>query len=453
MTKYEKQLLEKIAASEKIVKDNMERPDEELGMEELRAATKAGADLIDFNKELTEYRAELKTAIAAKSALDADVEKRSKVAVKEERSAPVDADEQKEFRSAIGNATTNATQPTLEDFDDFLSSAMTGGTPDPLNFDHTALAHMRSERGRDFEHFASKAPLGSLDVDKRAMTYGVDVQGGHVIEETVPTRIYRYLETYGGVRRAGAQVIPLTGNAKVPFQAAAITTTNNVVAENTQVPDETIQLGSMELVPVAYPIHIDITDPLLASLHGPALREFVMEYMTAAVAKRTEKHFIDGNGTGQPTGILHAPASSVRTEGSTAINGDDLAKLIYNSGALVEDPRSVLMFNSIHMPALLKVATGYNSNLMTPSAGDYTGQVIWGQPVIFNDLMPATLTANAYTVIYGVFNAGYVIGELRGMRFEVERDARYQRSVLVASVMLDAGVRDVNAFRVLQQKA
>ena len=304
------------------------------------------------------------------------------------------------------------------------------------------------------------APLGTLKMDEfasRSMTYGTDTTGGYVVEETVPTAVYKYLESWGGVRRAGATVLSIGGDVKVPFQANAVVTSTAPTAEGTAIAEESVTLGALELSARSYPANIPMTDPILMSTHGAMLRNFVVAYLTERVGKTTENFFLSGNGTGgQPTGILHNPATTVTTNATDAVTGDDIADLITSNGALLENPNSVLMFNSSLLGPILKTATSANSQLMIDEVSGAATQYIYGQRVIFNDLMPGltpAFTTGQNTVIYGVFSAGYVIGELSTFRFEVERVASEGRSKLVGTAILDGGVRDVNAFRVLTQKS
>jgi HK97 family phage major capsid protein len=152
--------------------------------------------------------------------------------------------------------------------------------------------------------------------------------------------------------------------------------------------------------------------------------------MGTRIRRGVANHLINGTGTGQPTGLL----TNVRT-GATGVTGEtvpvayaDLVNLIHAvDPAYRQGGNCKFLTNDLTLEAIQKLVDTTNRPLWSPGypggIGRATPQTILGYPFVIDNAMPI-MAANAKSIAFGDFKAGYVVRQVQGVQV-IRLDERY----------------------------
>jgi len=258
-------------------------------------------------------------------------------------------------------------------------------------------------------------------------------------KELVPTfwdnSLYLFASYVGGVQNAGAEVIPLTGNnaLKLPkitgYEADALQPRPEGETVTHEVRDTT---GDVTLTPRPYRGFSVETDELMKAALIDTRMLLVLRGLARALQKGKERDFHNGDGNGEPKGILHAvPASRIRKTGGNTTNiqyGDipnalGLLDADYHEG---ERPGSLitLLHSRIWFSAFVGAVAAGDKHPLYPHLAT-GGRQIFSTMARFSSEMAQTPVENAILAAVGNFMDGYVIGTVGSAEIEVTDDARF----------------------------
>lgn len=134
-------------------------------------------------------------------------------------------------------------------------------------------------------------------------------------------------------------------------------------------------------------------------------------------AEGEESAFINGDGTGKPTGVLVSAQTGVTAAAETAITADEVLDLFYSLKTGYRQNARFLMSDG---------AEKILRKLKNATTGDYMWQpgltagqpnTLLGRPVVISDFMPA-VAASAKAIAFGDFSQ-YIIKDTLGMQMQV----------------------------------
>jgi HK97 family phage major capsid protein len=261
-----------------------------------------------------------------------------------------------------------------------------------------------------------------LNAEGKAMTEGVDAQGGYLVRPQVERQIVQAKEL-DNVLRGLCSKLNVTSNA-IQLDQIGLSTTAGWVAELAQKPETT----AMTLATVTASVFTaaglaTISNQLLAD-SNPAVDGLVTSDLAKRLVALEEAAFINGTGTGQPLGILNTPGIGATTLTSTAVA--DLLDAILDAVADVETDHgapSAILMHPRTWTRILKAKDAQGAYYVGPSApGESyvtdarTGlrgprKFLWGYPVVTSNRVPINLGAgtNESRVIVADFSEALIL--------------------------------------------
>jgi HK97 family phage major capsid protein len=263
--------------------------------------------------------------------------------------------------------------------------------------------------------------LKGYNAEGKAMTEGVDAQGGYLVRPQVERQIVETKEL-DNVLRGLCSRLNVTTNS-IQLDQLTLSTTAGWVAELAQKPETT----GMTLATVTASVFTaaglaTISNQLLAD-SNPSVDNLVTTDLAKRLTALEETAFLAGTGTGQPLGILNTPGLQATALTSTAVT-DLLAAILSAIGQVETDhgaPTGILMHPRTWTRILLaQFAAGAQTGayLIQPGAGyqdPRTGvrgpaRNLWGYPVYTTNRMPTNLGGGTESrVIVGDFSEALIL--------------------------------------------
>lgn len=284
---------------------------------------------------------------------------------------------------------------------------------------HSVFADIReANKGNQGARDRLTAGFEGLNAEGKAMTEGVDAQGGYLVRPQVERQIVQAREL-DNVLRGLCSSLNVTTNA-IQLDQLGLTTTAGWVAELAQKPEST----GMSLATVTASVFTaaglaTISNQLLAD-SNPAVDGLVTADLAKRLVALEEAAFLNGSGIGQPLGILNTPGIGATPLTSTSIL--DLLDAILDAIADVETdhgaPTAILMHPRT-WTRILKSRDAQSAFYIDPTGGvqdPRTGlrgpvKSLWGYQVVTSNRMPTNLGGgtNESRVIVGDFKEALIL--------------------------------------------
>lgn len=291
--------------------------------------------------------------------------------------------------------------------------------------------------------------------EKRALQADADIYGGFLVVGAMINELLQQ-ERQISVMRAISRVLdPLkeVDEVGVPSQEAAMAgaewTTELVIGSQ----DTTASFGKRVLHPHLISKEVRVSKKLLRV--QPTAESWINEALANAVATPQESAFIQGSGSGEPTGLLNTTGLAVyTTQGSGAVTGEDIRKWLFKLPARFQARARIL--TSVDFLRHILTTKDANGNFLFP---DYRGSIL-NVPVSFTDGLPDivddddNLVAGEYAAVVGDFRF-YWIQDAYGI--EVQRLKELYAEVNEVGFIIrqetDGMAVVANAFYALQIKS
>lgn len=342
------------------------------------------------------------------------------------------------------------------DFSKFVSTTGNAETPE----DREARAKAEDERYvRAFGTYM-RCGFGGLTADEQSLlltrattdpqatTPGAD--GGYLIPPGYRAVMTETMKAFGGLYNHAHIIDTATGN---PLQWPTNNDTANkgsIISENAAVTTNHVVLGTKTIGAYTYS-----SDQVLVSME--LLQDSVFDLDTFLPRKLGERigriyadHFITGNGSSQPEGILTNATSGV-TAASGSLSYDNVIDLEHSvDPAYRASGRCRFIFADSTLAVLRKLKDTQNRPLWLPVPVPGMPATINGLPYTIDQSMPAVGTGNK-SIAFGDFQAAYIVRQVRDIQFArlAERYAEKRQVGYFAFSRMDAKVDDSAAYRVL----
>ncbi len=331
---------------------------------------------------------------------------------------------EKGLLSAEDTATYEKMEAELVDFGHEIerqerADAMERELAAPVNTPITAKpesAVMDHKTGRASEEYKknfwnamrTKAPDRTLI---NSLVIGTDSEGGYLVPDEFERTLVDGLQE-NNIFRTLAHVIQTTsGDRKIPVVAshgsASWVDEEGAYQESddafSQVTIGAYKLGTM----------IKVSEELLNDSVFD-IQSYLASEFARRIGNAEEEAFINGNGTGKPTGVLNTAEVGVTTAGAAAITADEIIDL-FHSLAVPYRGKAVWLLNDTTVQYLRKLKDGNGQYLWQPGLVAGAPDTILGRPVKVSRYMPAIATGNK-TIAFGDFNY-YWIADRQGRSF------------------------------------
>jgi predicted phage gp36 major capsid-like protein len=269
--------------------------------------------------------------------------------------------------------------------------------------------------------------------ESRAEGVATGSAGGYLVPQGFWQNLVIAMKAYGGLINLATIIETSTGNP-LPWPST----------------DDTSNLGSI--------LGENVASLQLMQDSAFDLDSFITGRLSERIGRAVAQHLVNGTGTAQPQGVL---ASGAVTNNTTLPTGNTV-KLTY--AGLVALSHSIdpayrasgnarFLMSDAALSQVRQIVDGQGRPLWTP---DYLGQgdrdVILGYPVTIDQSVPVP-AANAISVVFGDFKAGYVVRRALGLQLLrlTERYADFLQVGFIGFMRLDGKVNDPRALATLTQ--
>ena len=281
---------------------------------------------------------------------------------------------------------------------------------------------------------------------------GSDSEGGYLVPDEFEKTLVESLEEENIFRKLAHVINTQSGDRKIPVVASKGTA--SWVDEEGLIPDSDDSFGQVSIGAYKLGTLIKVSNELL---HDSVfnLEAYISKEFGRRCGAKEEDAFFNGDGTGKPTGILHATLGAetgVTTAQPLEIKADEIIDLFYSLKAPYRK-RAVWILNDSTVKAIRKLKDSTGNYLWQPSLTAGTPDTILGRPVYTSAYVP-TIAAGNRTVIFGDLSY-YWVADRQGRTFKKlsELYATTDQTGFVATQRVDGKLILREAVKVLVQKA
>ncbi|MDD4780352.1 MAG: phage major capsid protein [Tissierellia bacterium] len=228
---------------------------------------------------------------------------------------------------------------------------------------------------------------------KRFMQMGVGANGGFIVPEQFSTDI-KMVDDQAAIFRPRAIVIPAGDppDAAITIPALDQGGANGVyagvqvtwIAEGGTKPETEPLFRDMKLEPQEVAAHVVVTDKLLRN--SAACGALVSNLLRKAIIAAEEDTFLQGNGVGQPLGIINHPAAI--TVARTVANQIAYADVVNMFARAKFGGKLVWIGSQTCLPQLMTMVDAGNNLVWQPNAREGAPGTLLGIPFLLNDQSP-----------------------------------------------------------------
>lgn len=249
-------------------------------------------------------------------------------------------------------------------------------------------------------------------LETRAQSVGTDSQGGFTVPQAFSNELEKALLAFGGLRSI-ARVITRGDGAPLDWPTVNGTANQgNWLAENATAAetDEVFAnvtfgafTGTSDLVKVSNQLMMDSAFPM---------DTFLAEQLGERIGRLQADAWINGTGSGQPTGVKDA-AGTTGAAGAAVIAFDDIIKLKHSLDPAYRARNASFVFNDTTLEAITKLKDDHGNYLWRPSLEAGAPDMIVGHKYVVDQAMPNIATAKR-SVLFGDFSK-YIIMDIQGI--------------------------------------
>lgn len=288
----------------------------------------------------------------------------------------------------------------------------------------------------------------------RAQGEGTDTAGGYLVPEGFRTTMTETMKAFGGIMNVANVITTSTGN---PLPWPTNDDTGNVGAilgENTQISEQDLTLGQNQLGAYTYTSKLVRVSLQLLQDSAFNLEAWLPRKLGERIGRAAAAHFATGTGTSQPEGISAGTVGVTGAVSATAaITYDNLIDLEHSVNVAYRANARYVMADST-LKLLRKLKDGDDRPLWVPVPAPGFPATINGYAYTIDEGMAAP-AADAKSIAFGDFRAGYVVRQVQGVQMMrlAERYADYLQVGFFGFARLDGAIDDSAAFRLFQHGA
>lgn len=297
-----------------------------------------------------------------------------------------------------------------------------------------------------------RGEIRHLDVDLGVNTRDLSKLTAGAGANTVPTsfvnQLQQHLVASSAIRQTNVTVFRTDSGEDMQVPRTTSHSTSVLTAEGAAIAESDPVFAQASMKAYKYPVLIQVTNELIAD-SGVDLEGYLAQQAGEAVGNASGAHFITGDNTDKPQGVI--PGATVGVTGGLAVAGaftaDNLIDL-YFSVLPQHRAKGYWLMSDTALAAARKLKDTTNNYLFT--ANNSGGpDLLLGRPVV-TDPNVAAPGLSARSVAFGNFEA-YAIRDVRGVRFEASPDYAFNQDVTTYRAVLRTDGRwigDASAIKV-----
>lgn len=263
--------------------------------------------------------------------------------------------------------------------------------------------------------FWSAMRSGVVGAEVRDHGTSPDASGGYLVPNEFKRELIQALNEQNVMRALGTAFATASGIMSIPVNSAHGSASWKAEAAAYATSDETFS----EVTLSAYKATalIKVSEELLNDSVFP-IESFLATEFGRRLGKLEEEAFVNGTGSGQPTGVVGGSTLGTTATATNAITSDELTDLHYSLGRAYRSRAAWLMADST-VKMIRKLKTGVsNDNTYLWQAGLQAGEPdqIFGRPVYVSEFMPAA-ASGLKPILFGDFSY-YYIGDRDAMSMQ-----------------------------------
>lgn len=255
---------------------------------------------------------------------------------------------------------------------------------------------------------------GNYEV-RDALQIGTDSEGGFLVPDEFEQTLVEALTDENIFRTIATIIQTSSGDRKIPVVASKGTA--SWVDEEGAIPDSDDAFNQVSIGAYKVATAIKVSEELLNdSVFN--LEAYISGEFGRRIGDKEEDAFFTGDGTGKPTGVLHATLGAqngVTTASATAITMDEVIDLFYSLKAPYRK-NAVFVLNDATVKLVRKLKDGQGQYLWQPSVQAGQPDMILNRPVYTSAYMP-TVQAAAKAILFGDFKY-YWVADRQGRSFK-----------------------------------
>ena len=294
-------------------------------------------------------------------------------------------------------------------------------------------AFLRGEQGRTY----TVAPTQGIDF--RTLVKGTNgTNASAIVPVDFYGRLVQHLIETSGVMQCNPTVLNTSSGETIQVPKTTAHYTAAIVTEASAIGASESTFGQVSLGAYKYGALFQISRELLDD-SGVDLEGYLAQNAGRALGNAMGNHFITGDGSAKPSGILAGATGAVTgaTGMSGAPNTDNLIDLYYSVISPYRASRSCAwLMSDTTVGKVRKLKDTAGSYIWQPSMVLGTPDTIMGKPV-FTDPYVATAATGAKSVIFGDFSQ-YFIRLAGGVRFERSDEYSFDKDLVTFRALLRA---------------
>ena len=245
-----------------------------------------------------------------------------------------------------------------------------------------------------------------------ALQIGTDSEGGYLVPDEYENTLIEKLHDENVIRQYATIITSSNGDKKIPVVAGyGEATWTDEEAAYTESDDSfgVITLGAHKLTSI-----IKVSEELLND-SAFDLEQYISKEFVRRMASAEENAFINGTGTGRPTGILQTAQTGKTTAAAAAITADEIIDL-YHSLRSPYRKNAVFIANDSTIKAVRQLKDGNGQYLWQPGLKEGQPDSLIGNKIISSAYMPE-IGAGKKPIIFGDISY-YWIADRQGRTFQ-----------------------------------
>ena len=243
---------------------------------------------------------------------------------------------------------------------------------------------------------------------------GTDTEGGYLVPDEFEHTLVHGLEEENVLRSLCTVIQTSSGDRKIPIVTAHGTA--SWVDEEDPIPTSDETFGQISIGAHKVATMIKVSDELLQdSVFN--LESYIAAEFARRIGAAEEEAFITGNGTGKPTGLLHATngaGTGVTTTGNTP-TADEIFDLVHSIKSVYRR-KAVFLLNDSTLKAIRKLKDGQGQYLWQPGLKEGQPDMLLNYRIATSPFMPEIAAGNK-VILFGDFKS-YWIADRQGRSFQ-----------------------------------
>ena len=245
-----------------------------------------------------------------------------------------------------------------------------------------------------------------------ALQIGTDSEGGYLVPDEYENTLIEKLHDENIIRQYATVIKSSNGDKKIPVVAGyGEATWTDEEAAYTESDDSfgVITLGAHKLTSI-----IKVSEELLND-SAFDLEQYISKEFVRRMAAAEENAFINGTGTGRPTGILQTAETGKTTAAAAAITADEVIDL-YHSLRSPYRKNAVFIANDSTVKAIRQLKDSNGMYLWQPGLKEGQPDTLIGNRIISSAYMPE-IGAGKKPILFGDISY-YWIADRQGRTFQ-----------------------------------